>query len=263
MSVELHQLDVPTLFDVKGKVAVVTGGSRGIGLMIAQGYVEAGAKVYITARKADVCNEVAAELSKRGTCVSIPMDLNKEGGNEAFAKEIGKRETAVHILVNNAGANWGEAIDTYPADAWDKVLGLNVKAPFVLTRELLPLLRKGSKPGDPARVINIGSIDGIHVPAFENYAYSSSKSAIHQLTRHLSVRLGPEVTVNAIAPGPFESKMTEFMLDNFRKSIEANCPMQRIGNPSDMAGVAIFLASRAACYMTGTVIPVDGGICVK
>ena len=260
---ELPRIDVPSLFSVKGKVAVVTGGSRGIGLMIAQGFVEAGAKVYISSRKKDVCDQVAAQLSAIGTCISFPADLSKEEECVRLAKEIGEREPEVHVLINNAGAMWGEDIATYPASAFNKILGLNVVSPFILTRELLPQLRKASRPGDPARVINVGSIDGIQTPMFETFAYSSSKAAIHQLTRHLASQLAPAITVNAIAPGPFESKMTEFMLGNFKEAIVGNCPMGRIGEAADMAGVAIYLASRAASYVTGVVIPVDGGIIIK
>jgi NAD(P)-dependent dehydrogenase (short-subunit alcohol dehydrogenase family) len=167
------------------------------------------------------------------------------------------------VLVNNAGANWGAPLAEYPDDAWDKVLALNVKAIFHLTRACLPLLEKGSAPGDPARVINIGSIDGLQAPLLDTYAYSSSKAAVHHLTRHLASKLAPSITVNAVAPGPFESKMMAATLDNFRDGIIASCPMGRIGEPEDMAGVAIYLASRAGAYVTGTVIPVDGGILVR
>jgi NAD(P)-dependent dehydrogenase (short-subunit alcohol dehydrogenase family) len=163
--------------------------------------------------------------------------------------------------VNNAGANWGEAIETYPDDAWDKVLALNVKGVFHTTRSLLPQLAAAASAADPARVINIGSIDGIQVPAMETYAYSASKAAVHHLTRALAKKLAPQkITVNAVAPGPFESKMMAATLDRFRDGIVASCPMGRIGEPGDMAGVAIYLASRAGSYVTGAVIPVDGGI---
>jgi NAD(P)-dependent dehydrogenase (short-subunit alcohol dehydrogenase family) len=252
---------VSELFSIAGKTALVTGGSRGIGAMIARGYVEAGAKVYISSRKADVCDAMAAELSEHGTCVSIPADLADEAACVGLAQEIAAREPALHILVNNAGATWGAPLADFPADAWDKVLDLNVKAPFFLTRALLPLLEAAATPDDPARVINIGSIDGIHVPMLETYAYSSSKAAIHQLTRHLARNLGrANITVNAIAPGPFESKMMAATLRDFGDEIARSSPLRRIGRPDDMAGTAIFLASRAGSYLTGAVIPVDGGI---
>ena len=249
------------LFSVRDKVAVVTGGSRGIGLMIARGFVEAGAKVYISSRKAQVCDAVAAELSKSGACVSLPADLGTEAGCRGLADEVAKREQQLHVLVNNAGANWGAPIDQYPDDAFDKVFALNVKGVFNLTRFLMPLLQKAASDDDPARVINIGSIDGLQAPMLETYAYSSSKAAVHQLTRVLARRLAPQrITVNAIAPGPFESKMMAETLQRFGDQIRSSNPLGRIGRPEDMAGTAIFLASRAGAYLTGAVIPVDGGI---
>jgi NAD(P)-dependent dehydrogenase (short-subunit alcohol dehydrogenase family) len=249
------------LFDIAGKVALVTGGSRGIGLMIARGYVEAGAKVYISSRKAEVCDEVAAELSQTGTCISLPADLAEEDEATRLAGALAEREPQLHVLVNNAGANWGAPLADYPAAAFDKVLGLNVKAPFLLTRALVPQLEAAGTADDPARVINIGSIDGIQVPILDTYAYSSSKAALHQLTRHLAKQLGPRnITVNAVAPGPFESKMMAETLRQFGDAIARTSPLGRIGRPDDMAGVAIYLASRAGAYVTGAVIPVDGGI---
>jgi len=252
---------VSDLFSVEGKTALVTGGSRGIGLMITRGFVEAGAHVYISSRKAEVCDEVAAELSKIGTCTSLPADLSTEAECNRLAGEVAAREGALHILVNNAGATWGAPLAEFPASGWDKVLDLNVKSVFFLTRALVPLLEQAATADDPARVINIGSIDGIHVPLLETYSYSASKAAVHQLTRHLAKQLGPRhITVNAVAPGPFESKMMAETLRNFGDSIAASSPLGRIGRPDDMAGVAIYLASRAGAYVTGAVIPVDGGI---
>ena len=249
------------LFSLSGKVALVTGGSRGIGLMIARGFVESGARVYISSRKASVCDEVAAELSKIGECLSLPADLATEAACNALAAQIAEREDALHVLVNNVGATWGAPLAEYPGDAWDKVLDLNVKSPFFLTRACLPLLEFAATADDPARVINIGSIDGIQVPIMETYAYSTSKAAVHQLTRHLARQLGRrQITVNAIAPGPFESKMMAETLRNFGDSIAASSPLGRIGRPDDMAGAAIFLASRAGAYVTGAILPVDGGI---
>ncbi len=257
-------IGVDSLFDIRGKVALVTGGSRGIGLMVARGYVEADAKVYITSRKGDVCNAVAEELSAIGECISIPMDLSTVDGCRQLTKEISLREERLHILVNNAGANWGAPLEEYPESGFDKVFDLNVRSIFYLTKECLPLLEKAATAEDPARVINIGSIDGIRVPEVENYAYSASKAAVHHMTRVLAVRIGDRmITVNAIAPGPFESKMTEWLLEQYRSRIEESCPLKRIGEPGDMAGVAIFLASRAGAYLNGTVIPVDGGICIR
>jgi NAD(P)-dependent dehydrogenase (short-subunit alcohol dehydrogenase family) len=255
---------VKNLFSVEGKVALVTGGSRGIGLMIARGFVENGARVYVTSRKREVCDRVASELSAYGACFSLPADLATGSEATRLAGELGEREPGLHVLVNNAGANWGAPLAEYPDDAWDKVLALNVKAVFHLTRSCLPLLEKAARPGDPARVINVGSIDGLRVPLLETYAYSASKAAVHHLTRVLAMRLaGQNVTVNAIAPGPFESKMMAETLQHFREAIVASCPLGRIGEPEDMAGVAIYLASRAGAYVTGAVIPVDGGISTK
>ncbi|MBK7329271.1 MAG: SDR family NAD(P)-dependent oxidoreductase [Dehalococcoidia bacterium] len=252
------------LFDISGKVAVVTGGSRGIGLMIARGFVEAGAKTYISSRKADVCNAVAEELSGSGQCISIPADLGSEAGCRYLADEVAKREEQVHILVNNAGATWGAPIAEFPDDAFDKVMNLNVKGIFHLTRFLLPQLQKAATEADPARVINIGSVDGLQAPAMETYAYSSSKAAVHQLTRHLAHNLASRnITVNAIAPGPFESKMMHETLQRFGDNIRATNPRKRIGEPDDMAGTAISLSSKASAYITGVVIPVDGGLSTR
>ncbi|HVN84150.1 MAG TPA: SDR family oxidoreductase [Candidatus Binatia bacterium] len=252
------------LFSVQGKTALVTGGSRGIGLMIARGFVEAGAKVYISARRQADCEKAAAELSQHGTCVAIPADLSTEAECNRLAREIAARESKLHILVNNAGANWGAPLAEYPDSAWDKVLALNVKAVFHLTRAAIPQLEQAARPGDPARVINIGSIDGLQVPLLETYAYSASKAAVHHLTRVLAMKLaGRGITVNAVAPGPFESKMMAETLRNFGDAIRASCPLGRIGEPEDMAGVAIYLASRAGAYVTGAVIPVDGGISTR
>src|SRR2546423_5738013 len=257
-------MTVDDLFSIAGKVAVVTGGSRGIGLMIARGYVEAGARVYISSRKADVCDEVAKELSKSGECLSVPADLSTPEGLEHLASEVASREEKLHVLVNNAGAAWGAPIEEYPRSGFDKVLTLNVTGVFELTRLLLPKLRAAATPEDPARVINIGSVDGIRVPMLENYAYSASKAGVHMLTRHLAHHLVDQhVSVNAIAPGPFPSKMTAFMFEAGEEVVAQGVPMGRVGRPDDMAGVAIFLASRASAYLTGAVIPVDGGVSTR
>src|SRR5271154_5655941 len=249
-----------SLFDVSNKVVLVTGGSRGIGEMIARGFVEAGAVVYISSRKADVGDELAKELSKIGPCTSIPADLSKESECLRLANELIEREAHLDVLVNNAGATWGAPMDDYDETAFERVLALNVKGVFHLTKFLRPLLEVTGTEESPSRVINIGSIDGIHVPEMETYAYSASKAAVHQLTRHLAKYLAPKITVNAIAPGPFESKMMHATLEAYGDSIAAAAPMKRIGKPSDMAGAAIFLASPAASYITGVVLPVDGGI---
>jgi NAD(P)-dependent dehydrogenase (short-subunit alcohol dehydrogenase family) len=251
------------LFSVTGKTVLVTGGSRGIGLMIAQGFVEAGAHVIVSSRKADVCAAVAAQLSAIGQCEAIPADLSTMDGAERLAEEVLAASPALGVLVNNAGATWGAPLEAYPDSAFDKLWAVNVKAMFRLTTALLPGLRATASAADPARVINVGSIDGIRVPALENYAYAASKAAVHMLTRQLAHRLAPEhITVNAIAPGPFESKMMAFALDDptMRAAIEHQVPLGRIGRPEDVAGAAVYLASRAGAYLTGAVIPVDGGL---
>jgi NAD(P)-dependent dehydrogenase (short-subunit alcohol dehydrogenase family) len=249
-----------SLFDVSGKVVLVTGGSRGIGEMIARGFVEAGAIVYISSRKAEVGDALAKELSAIGPCTSLPADLSKESECKRLANELASRESHLDVLVNNAGATWGAPMADYDEAAFERVLSLNVKGVFHLTKYLRPLLEAAATKEDPSRVINIGSIDGLQVPSMETYAYSASKAAVHQLTRHLARFLAPTTTVNAIAPGPFESKMMHATLEAFGESIAESAPMKRIGQPSDMAGAAIFLASPAASYITGAVLPVDGGI---
>jgi NAD(P)-dependent dehydrogenase (short-subunit alcohol dehydrogenase family) len=254
---------MPGLFAVDGKTVLVTGGSRGIGLMIAQGFVEAGAHVIVSSRKADVCESVARRLSEIGRCEAIPADLSSVEGADRLARAVLARSPALDVLVNNAGATWGAPLEAYPESAFDKLWAVNVKAVFRLTTALLPALRASASADDPARVINIGSIDGIRVPWMEVYAYSATKAAVHMLTRSLAHQLAPErITVNAIAPGPFESKMMAFALDDpaTRATVEHQVPLGRIGRPDDMAGTAIFLASRAGAYLTGAVIPVDGGM---
>jgi NAD(P)-dependent dehydrogenase (short-subunit alcohol dehydrogenase family) len=251
---------VKNLFDIGGKVALVTGGSRGIGEMIATGYVENGAKVYISSRKKSVCDEIAAQLSGRGTCISLPHDLSTMEGIRALAADFTAREAKLDILVNNAGASWGAPLDEYPESGWDKVMDLNTKSVFFLTRELLPQLRAAATYEAPSRVINIASINGIEPPSLETYAYSTSKAGCIMLTRHLAKRLaGDNILVNAIAPGPFPSQMMAATLAAAGDRIRAANPRGRIGEPEDIAGVAIFLASRASAYTTGAVIPCDGG----
>jgi NAD(P)-dependent dehydrogenase (short-subunit alcohol dehydrogenase family) len=247
------------LFDVSGKVAVVTGGSRGIGAMIARGFVENGVKTYITARKEQELLATQQELAALGQCVAIPSDLSTVAGVTAFADAIKTVEDRVHILVNNAGATWGAEIDEFPESGWDKTMDLNVKSMFFLIQQLLPALRAAGTSDDPARVINIGSINGLTHPHMKNYAYSASKAAVHHLTRHLGADLAPQgINVNGIAPGFFPSKMTAHLLQH-EAELAATFPRGRLGNAEDAAGTAIYLSARASAWLTGHTIVLDGG----
>jgi NAD(P)-dependent dehydrogenase (short-subunit alcohol dehydrogenase family) len=249
------------LFDVSGKVALVTGGSRGIGEMIAEGYVANGVKTYISARKAEACDATAARLSETGECISIPADLSTAEGIRALSDEIKSRESQLDILVNNAGATWGASIEEFPEAAWDKVMDINVKGVFFLTQALLPLLEASGSTEDPARIINIGSVDGLNVNHLPTFAYGPSKAAVHHLTRTLATHLAArKITANAIAPGPFPSKMTAGIEKAMGEEIRNGVPLKRWGEPADMAGAAIYLASKAGSYVDGVVLPVDGGI---
>ncbi len=249
------------LFSIRGKCALVTGGGSGIGWMIARGYARAGARVYIASRKRAELGARIAELGDEGDCHALEADLSSEAGCNALADALEAREEKLHILVNNAGANWGAPYADFPEAAWDRVLDVNVKAVFALTRRLTPLLERTASAEDPARVINIGSVDGINVPAMDTWAYAASKAAVHHLTRMLAKTLAPKrITVNAVAPGPFQSRMMRATLERLGDRVAGLVPLGRIGQPDDMAGVAIFLASRAGAYVDAAVIPVDGGL---
>ena len=261
------------LFSIEGKVALVTGGSRGIGEMIAAGFLANGAKVYISSRKADVCDATAKRLGADygGECVSLPANLAELAGTEALAAEIGRRESRLHILVNNAGVSWGAPLDEFPEIGWDKVMDTNVKGVFFLTQKLLPLLRNAATAEDPARVINIGSIDGIKTPIFENFSYGPSKAAVHHLTRVMAAHLVEQnILVNAIAPGPFPTYMLSTGVGGGGDTeavdwdaVGRGNPRGRVGTPEDIAGIAIFLSSRAGAYTVGDVILCDGGSAVS
>jgi len=251
------------LFSLHGRVALVTGGSRGIGKMIAAGFLAYGAaRVYITARKAGPCEATAKELTAAsdGECIALPIDISTLAGVEMLAGEIKKREEKLDILVNNAGAAWGADFDEFPESGWDKVMNLNVKSPFFLTKALAAPLRAAASAERPAKVINIASIDGIFVNPMETYSYAASKAGLIHLTRRMAVKLIKDhVVVTAIAPGPFASDMNRAARDH-ADDVASRVPSGRIGTTEDMAGTAIFLASRAGDYVVGTTLAVDGGI---
>jgi NAD(P)-dependent dehydrogenase (short-subunit alcohol dehydrogenase family) len=248
------------LFNLNGKIALVTGGSRGIGAMIAEGFVRNGVKTYISSRKSDPCDEKAKELSKYGECISIPADLTDMNEMDKLVTKIKDKETKLNILVNNAGAAWGASFDDFPEIGWDKVMDTNVKSVFFLTQKLVDILEASASTSDPSRIINIGSIDGLGIPRAETYSYPASKAAVHQLTKVLANRLANRnINVNAIAPGPFQSNMMAHTLEEYGEQIKSSVPRGRIGVPEDMAGASIFLSSRASSYITGSIIPVDGG----
>jgi 2-deoxy-D-gluconate 3-dehydrogenase len=254
-------MDTKKLFSLEGRSALITGGSRGIGRMIAEGFVAQGARVYISSRKTDACDRTATELSKGGgTCVALPMDVSTVDGARALAAAYQAREPSLDILVNNAGAAWLASFDEFSEKGWDKVLDLNTKAPFFLTQALHKALRAAASPDRPAKVINIASIDGIYVTPNETYSYVASKAGLIQLTRLMASKLIKEhIVVSAIAPGPFASDMNIFARDRAAE-VAARVPAGRIGADEDMAGVAIFLASRAGDYVVGSTVTVDGGV---
>lgn len=254
-------MKIEELFSVRGKVALVTGGSRGLGEMIARAYVENGAKVYITARHADACESLARELSQMGECIAIPADLSRMEEIDRLSAELHKREKRLDVLVNNAGASWGSTFAEFPENGWDKVMDLNVKSVFFLSQRLLRLLEAAGTPDSYSRVINIGSIEGIRTSHLEAYSYAASKAGVNHLTRIMAKFLAPKhIAVNAIAPGYFPSKMTDAIDDNGTQEVIDDAPMKRMGHPDDLAGIAIYLASRASGFVCGAVIPVDGGL---
>lgn len=249
------------LFTLQGRTALVTGGSRGIGRMIAEGFIMQGAKVYISSRKADACDQTAAELSRDGgVCISLPQDISTVEGCKALAATLTAREPKLDILVNNAGAAWGADFEAFPESGWDKVMDLNLKSPFFLTQALHGALKASASQARPAKVINIASIDGMRLNPLETYSYHASKSGLIYLTRRLAMRLIKDwIVVSAIAPGPFASEMNRAARDH-ADEVSAHVPLGRIGTDEDMAAAAIYLASRAGDYVVGATIPVDGGV---
>ncbi|KAJ4418362.1 hypothetical protein N0V82_005643 [Gnomoniopsis sp. IMI 355080] len=273
-------MNVSSLFNVQGKAVLVTGGGKGIGRMISEGFVTNGARVYISSRDGKACEKAAAELTalgkssgSGGSAISLPADLQSLDACKALAASLAQREpNGLHVLVNNSGAAWGEAFDTHPDHAWTKLLTLNLQRVFTLTQLLTPLLEKAAQPAqsaadqaagrsDPARVINIGSIDALRVPSLENYAYSASKAGLHQLSRTMALALGPRgITVNTLACGPFPSKMMKAVLDSAGQELADANPLGRIGTPEDVAGACLFLSGRAGAFVNGATLSIDGGV---
>jgi 2-deoxy-D-gluconate 3-dehydrogenase len=266
-------MKIDDLFSVKGKVALVTGGSRGIGEMISAGYLANGAKVYISSRKAPACEDTAKRLSDTygAECIALPANLAEMSGIESLVKALSEREKHLDILVNNAGVSWGAPLDEFPENGWDKVFDTNVKGVFFLTQKMLPLLEARATHDDPSRVINIGSIDGIRTPIFDTHSYGPSKAALHSLTRQMAAKLVKRnIVMNAIAPGPFPTWMlstgvgTGGDVDGTDWSVIGRTnPRKRVGTPEDIAGLAIFLSSRAGAFTVGEVITCDGGLVVS
>ena len=259
--------DHPTsLTTPQDKVVLVTGGAKGIGRMISEGFIRNGAKVYISSRDAQSCSTACTELNNigPGTAHAIPANFYDEKECKRLASEFAKRESKLHVLVNNSGSNWGAPYDEYPDSAWTRVLTLNLHRVFTITQLLTPQLEKAAEKGDPARVINIGSVDGLSVPALETFAYSASKAGLHHLSRVLANHLGQRnITSNALACGPFQSKMMKATLEKFQDIIEDKIPLGRIGTPEDVAGACLFLSSRAGAYVNGATITLDGGSVVS
>jgi NAD(P)-dependent dehydrogenase (short-subunit alcohol dehydrogenase family) len=258
---------IADLFSIEGKTALVTGGSSGLGLIMAKGLLENGVRVIIASRSAEKCNQALSELEAFGDVVAVAADVTNAEQRLKLVESVSERFGSLSILLNNAGANWGAKLEDYPDDGFEKVVSTNLNGVFSLTRDCVDLLAAAGSSGDPARVINIGSMDGIHVPIVQRvptFAYSASKAALHHLTKALAVDLASKnITVNAIAPGFFESRMTDHVFEHFLKDIEDDCPLHRVGQPQEMVGIVTYLASKAGAYTNGTVIPVDGGTSIS
>lgn len=256
-------MNVVELFDVRGKVALVTGGAQGLGRMIAEGFVSAGVRTYITSRKPEVAAAAAAEMCRHGECRALAADIAQPETAGELVRAIAATETGLHILVNNAGRTWGAPLEAFPDRAWPSVMAVNVQAPFTLVREFLPLLTAAARPGDPARVLNIGSLAGITAERLSAYSYSASKAALHHLTRLLAAELaGRHVAVNTVIPGYFPTQMTAHLRADEQqlRDLTARIPLGRLGTAPDIVGTCLFLASRAGAYLTGSELVVDGGL---
>lgn len=255
------------LFSLQGKTALITGGSSGLGMIMAKGLLQNGVRVIIASRSKEKCELALIELVEFGDCTAVTADVTQAPDREALVKQVEDQFGSLSILINNAGANWGAKLDDYPDAGFAKVIDTNLNAVFSLTRDTIPLLEKAASEDDPARIINIGSMDGIHVPIVQRvptFAYSASKAALHHLTRSLAVDLASKhITVNAVAPGFFKSRMTDYVFENYKQDIEDDCPLHRIGKPEEIVGIVTYLASRAGAYTNGTVIPVDGGTSIS
>lgn len=261
------QFAIENLFTLKDKIVMVTGGSGGLGLIMATGLLRNGARVIIASRNQARCDEAVQSLAHLGEISAVAADVTTPEGRKKIIDTIANEYGKLHVLINNAGTNYGAPLKDYTDQAFEKVLATNVSAVFSLTRDLVPLLAKAASKGDPSRILNIGSMDGIHVPVVQRvptFAYSSSKAALHHLTKTLAVDLAPQyITVNAIAPGFFASKMTGYVFEHYLKDIEDDCPLKRVGQPAEIVGIVMYLASPAGAYTNGTVIPVDGGTSIS
>ncbi|MFT4749555.1 MAG: NAD(P)-dependent dehydrogenase (short-subunit alcohol dehydrogenase family) [Pseudohongiellaceae bacterium] len=262
-----NSFKIADLFSIEGKTALVTGGSSGLGLIMAKGLLDNGARVIIASRSTDKCNEAVSELKAFGDVAAVAADVTNAEQRLELVKFVTDRFGSLSILLNNAGANWGSKLEDYPDDGFEKVVSTNLNGVFSLTRDCVDLLALAGTAEDPARVINIGSMDGIHVPIVQRvptFAYSASKAALHHLTKVLAVDLASKnITVNAIAPGFFESRMTDYVFEHYLNDIEDDCPLHRVGQPQEMVGIVTYLASKAGAYTNGTVIPVDGGTSIS
>lgn len=262
-----EKFSVSELFSLEGKTALITGGSSGLGLIMAKGLLQNGVRVIIASRKQDRCDEAMSELEPLGDCAAVVADVTKKEGRAKLVNAVADRFGSLSILLNNAGANWGAELADYSDEGFEKVIDTNLNSVFSLTRDLVPSLAAAASDTDPARVVNIGSMDGLHVPIVQRvptFAYSASKAGLHHLTRSLAVDLASKnITVNAVAPGFFESRMTDYVFEHFKSDIEDDCPLHRVGQPEEIVGIVCYLASRAGAYTNGTVIPVDGGTSIS